>query len=936
MKRFTLLLLALSLLASFSCKKIEDSISVSKETVQVAKTGQSSIKVQVTSNVNWTASSSEEWVSVNPAIGSGDLVVTIKVEANDAEPRTATVTFTTSNTGATATVEISQDGEAPKFAGGKGTESDPYQISKVSEYLNFANLVNGEYSEYGDKCYTLVDDIDFKGVTYVSVGATEAAPFKGKLLGDGHKISNATIHSTGATAYGLFSYMDGATVSNITLTGVDVDNTYAFTGAVAGIAKNSTIENVKVEGKVRAYTSGITVAAADYAPVSTANAGYGGGVVGLSYKSTIKGCSFSGQATFYGKFSGGIVGVSYNSTIENCAFNKECTLNVYYHFNGGVVGRAVGADNLIKGCSFEGNLTCVGYCSGGIVGQLFGGTVDSCVLGSYAYIGGDKYFEGGIVGSAQPMAPITINNCACYGKVQGAYSVGGIVGYVGPGTGASSDKDLCIASASANSKVTISRCATLGAELTATGGNSYGYSIVGGIVGWSHGALPYHVNGCYSLPGLIQTTYGSNKYGVLSGISSYQNSSGGAIIENCYSGFSINNFLVRAAQMTDETMWYAGITIRCTGATELKNCYSMDSMRWSYSNGSTYTESGCASYSVTDMINGTLLAKLNETSNGTEWVKGNVEVLPMAVTGNAFPTIKGLPDDPNVKPKPAKRVSVIGDSISTFKGWIPANYSAHYPAVDGTLTTVNETYWYRLAKDFMKDASIERNIAFSGSTVTNTTAENYAARYGTATNAWWHNSYSERFAACGGCGNPDIILIHGGTNDWSHNADPLAPGVAIRNDESNIYGGTAPSESIMNSIYSTADAATTREAVNALPDGTFCEAYVKLLCQIRERYPQCKVVCVIGDYLSSSIEQSVIHIAQHYGAKTVNLFRVNGFNDLGGYSPETLTGLGKPQPNMPKHDHTDLSSAGGCHPGSECMLFMANKIYTELGTWLEE
>ena len=137
----------------------------------------------------------------------------------------------------------------------------------------------------------------------------------------------------------------------------------------------------------------------------------------------------------------------------------------------------------------------------------------------------------------------------------------------------------------------------------------------------------------------------------------------------------------------------------------------------------------------------------------------------------------------------------------------------------------------------------------------------------------------------------------------------------------------------MQSIFDKADAAKTREAVNALPAGTFCEAYVKLLCQIRERYPQCKVVCIIGDYLSQSIEESTLQIAAHYGAKTVNLFRVNGFNDLGGYSPETLSNKGS-QPNMPKHDYS--GDVGGCHPGSKAMDFIANKIYTELGAWLEQ
>ena len=323
------------------------------------------------------------------------------------------------------------------------------------------------------------------------------------------------------------------------------------------------------------------------------------------------------------------------------------------------------------------------------------------------------------------------------------------------------------------------------------------------------------------------------------------------------------------------------------------------------------------------LSDGTLLAKLQASANGTTWIAGS----------NGLPTIEGLPADPNVKPKAAKRLSVIGDSISTFRGWIPGGYSAHYPAVDGTLTLVNETYWYRLVHDYMKDCEFDTNISFSGSTVTNTTDANYKAKYGTASNAWFKKDFSTRFAECGGMGRPDIILIHGGTNDWAHNADPLAPGVAIRNDASNIYGGSKPSESVMASIYATADAAKTRSAINALPDGTFCEAYVKLLCQIRERYPQCKVVCIIGDYLSQSIEQSVIDIAGHYGAKTVNLFRVNGFNDLGGYSPSTLSNLGR-QPNMPKHDYS--GDVGGCHPGSQAMKFIAEKIYTELGTWLEE
>ena len=804
---------------------------------------------------------------------------------------------------------------------GEGTEASPYLISDAQEFVTFARILNTEraYERYAGCHYSLAASIDLKNIPVTPVGAEASRPFKGVFDGNSNTISNLQVDHTATSASGLFGYVEDAVIRDVALENSDIESDYIFCGSVAGHVLNSVIEDIRVKGKIRAYTSGIAVDACGYAPVRTNNAGYNGGVVGLAVNSTVRNCRYDGTVNFYGKFSGGVVGVSYNSRIENCAIEKESTVNVYYHFSGGVVGRAVGADNLIKGCSFEGNFTSVGYCSGGIVGQLLGGAVEDCVFGSYAYFGADKHAVGGIVGSAQPLSDITVKNCASYGTIRGAYSVGGIVGYAGIGQGADTDKDLML---NASGNVTIRDCAFVGGSVTATSAFSKGYALAGGIIGWGYGdaSQTITVAGCYSRPGLIQTTYGSNVSGVLAGISAFQHNVV-AVIENCYSSFTNTDMLVCSEQAADGTRWVAGVHVRSCATTTIRNCYSESSLPVGSQNKG--SETGCGQYTVTQMADGTLLAALQSGSTGTVWTAG----------ADGYPTVSGLPADPNVKPAAKKKVSIIGDSISTFKGWIPGGYSAHYPATDGTLTLVNETYWYRLIHDYMESAQVEVNIAFSGSTVTNTTEEHYAAKYGDAPNAWWHNSFSERFAACGGVGNPDIIIVHGGTNDWAHNCDPLAPGVAIRNDASNIYGGSAPSEEIMNGIYSEADAAQTRAQINALPDGTFCQAYCKLMCQIRERYPQCKVVCIIGDYLNSAIEQSIIQMAEHYGAKTVNLFRVNGFNDLGGYSPSTLANKGT-QPNMPKHDYS--GETGGCHPGSEAMAFMAAKIYDELGAWLEE
>lgn len=802
---------------------------------------------------------------------------------------------------------------------GEGTETAPYLISDADDFVLLSQLLNNDrgYERYSDSHFRLDGPVDLNGVTVSPICTSADKPFKGSFDGNSYAISNLKIDNGEEIACGIFGYAEDAVIRNFTIKNSDVESDYIYTGTVVGHATGSTINDIAVTtGKIRQYTSGLKVEACEYAPKATNNAGYNGGVVGLAHSSVIKNCSYDGTINFYGKFCGGIVGVSYNSTVENCAISKESTVNAYYHFCGGVVGRALGENNKIKGCSFEGNYTSVGYCEGGIVGQLLGGSVENCVLGSYAYFGADKHAVGGIVGSAQPLNDITIENCASYGLIRGSYSVGGIVGYAGIGQGADTDNDLMLKAAG---DVTIRGCAFIGGNLTATGAHSQGYALAGGIIGWGYGNNSQNITvaGCFSRPGVIQTTYGNNKNAVLAGISAFQHNIK-AHIEDCYSSFAKNNMLVCSEQAEG---WVAGIHVRSCAGSLITNCYSDSSLPVGSENKG--TETGCGHLTVSEMSDGTLLRYLNDGQSGVVWVAGE----------NGYPVISGLPADPNVKPKAKKKVSIIGDSISTFKGWIPGGYSAHYPATDATLTLVNETYWYRLIHDYMSSAEVEVNIAFSGSTVTNTTAENYASKYGDATNAWWHNSFSERFAACGGVGNPDIIIVHGGTNDWAHNCDPLAPGIAIRNDASNIYGGSAPSETAMNGIYAIADAAKTRAEINSLPDGTFCEAYCKLMCQIKERYPQCKVVCLIGDYLNSAIEESILLMAEHYGAKTVNFFRVNGFNDLGGYSPTTLSNKGS-QPNMPKHDYSGDTS--GCHPGSEAMAFMAKKIYEELGTWLEE
>lgn len=885
------------------------SFSVSPDSISLPGTN-ALLTITITSNTPWTVSSTAEWLGVTPSSGSRDamIVVVAKDFRGNAEPRTALLRFSYGDQ--VLDVPVTQTAEQ-EFQG-SGTKDDPYLITNEADLRKLSDLTNDSSTAwtYCAAHYKQTAEIVLMN-TFTPIAQGEVA-FTGSYDGDWHGLHSMVIRSTTVKKpTGFIAVASNAEIRSLRFYHSNVDAGYVYSGTVVGKADKTTIHDCDVQGEFRQYVSNLKVVKED-------NEGFSGGLAGWVTDCTIEDCDLDADVSIYGKYSGGMIGVMQNSTLEGCHFAKERTVNIYYHWSGGLVGVMRGSSSSIVNCSFEGNLTSVGYIQGGIVGQVEGGQIRNCVLGSYGSIGSDKYLVGGIAGALVPVQSILVDHCACYGTIKGQYAVGGIAGYSG-----FLFSSLKIASATKEVKIT--GCATIGAEITATGNNggSNLYSIASGILAWSHGNNPLTIDGCYSRPALIQTI-SSGSRGALAGILAYQNStSGDCKVSNCYTTLTPSSLLScndLVSTLDPSSFFYGAIYCRAVQGTNVVDCFCDVALKFGTGDAS---EERLEALQTAQFGDGTLLGKLQASTQGTSWYAGF----------DNLPTIDGLPLDPNVKPKAAKRVSIIGDSISTFKGWIPAGYSAHYPAADGSLTLVNETYWYRLIHDYMERAELDQNIAFSATTVTNTTDKNYEARYGTATNAWFKHDFVTRFKELGGCGNPDIILIHGGTNDWSHNADPLAPGVAIRNDANNIYGGEAPSKNIMDAIFATADAATTRNDVNALPDSTFCQAYAKLLCQIHERYPHCKVVCIIGDFVSTSIEQSILQIAEHYGAKTVNLLRVNGFNDLGGYSLSTFKNQGS-QPNMPKHDYS--GNVNGCHPNSACMKFIAEKIYKELGTWLEE
>lgn len=125
-----------------------------------------------------------------------------------------------------------------------------------------------------------------------------------------------------------------------------------------------------------------------------------------------------------------------------------------------------------------------------------------------------------------------------------------------------------------------------------------------------------------------------------------------------------------------------------------------------------------------------------------------------------------------VKPDETKgiRFSILGDSYSSFEGYVDPATNDVYPYESIGVTNVEQMWWHKMAKE--TGWVMEKNNSFSGALVCNYedfSAGSYYAPY----------SFIRRM---GNLGQPDVIFIFGATNDaCAHNGDHI-PVVPLGND----------------------------------------------------------------------------------------------------------------------------------------------------------
>ena len=238
--------------------------------------------------------------------------------------------------------------KAAPFAGA-GTFGNPYQIATPAQLAMMRTLINAGAAPYAEsgQYYKLIADIDL-GVPPYNTGAgwtpigyyqgTNTNPFRGDFDGNGCRIFGLTINRATVNSLGLFGYAEGATIRNLSVIDVNISSAVNYTGAVAGITRNSSIINCYVSGIVKggeSYTGGVagqinggSIITNCYSAAAVQGGAYTGGVTGSISSAngggTTVSCCYATGAVSGSSYTGGIAGQLFSSGSIYYTYLKSC------------------------------------------------------------------------------------------------------------------------------------------------------------------------------------------------------------------------------------------------------------------------------------------------------------------------------------------------------------------------------------------------------------------------------------------------------------------------------------------------------------------------------------------------------------------------------------------------------------------------------------
>lgn len=175
-----------------------------------------------------------------------------------------------------------------------------------------------------------------------------------------------------------------------------------------------------------------------------------------------------------------------------------------------------------------------------------------------------------------------------------------------------------------------------------------------------------------------------------------------------------------------------------------------------------------------------------------------------------------------------KKIAIVGDSISTYQGWLPSDvtgftgtaYATYYP--NGDVNSVDKTWWYQVALNLGILTSDIANTSWSGGVVCGDSTSTTNGKPACST---------KRISDITIRGfNPDIIIVYIGCNDW--------------------YQCGLSGYSTILGTWAITDAVPAEGTIHA-----FRSAYALMLSKLQNAYPNARIFCctILDDWKRDAV-----------------------------------------------------------------------------------
>jgi len=352
----------------------------------------------------------------------------IRYEVNNLQLSIDSINYGDATSSGEFTSSSEQSESTPSFStsfsgAGLGTLASPFVITNCTQLQEMNDSLGANYSLGND--IDCSDTINWNlGLGFEPIG-NQTDNFSGSLDGNAYLISDLFINRS-ENEVGMFSFLDSATVSNITIeayiTGLKRVGTligWAYYSNLTSVVSNGSVNSTDGGGGTVGYFYYGRVENS-YSNTRVSGERYIGGLISSTRGGFIENSYATGDVFSSTDYAGGLVSWMEDTTVNNSYATGKVTGPTIL---GGLVGYAETA--IINNSFATGNVTASVSQAGGLVGKIDSSTI---VQNSYAtgtVSGGPG--TGGLVGYSYDNS--IIDNSYASGDIFGADYTGGLIGF---------------------------------------------------------------------------------------------------------------------------------------------------------------------------------------------------------------------------------------------------------------------------------------------------------------------------------------------------------------------------------------------------------------------------------------------------------------------------------------------------------------------------